>query len=42
MAGEELRKRLVDVPGIGDCFVGTIHAFANKILKNSGKLPEFT
>ena len=37
MAGEELRKRLVDVPGIGDCFVGTIHAFANKILRNSGE-----
>ena len=37
MAAEELKQRLVDVPGIGDCFVGTIHAFANKIFKNSGE-----
>lgn len=35
MAAEELKERLVDVPGIGDCFVGTIHAFANKIFGNS-------
>ena len=35
MAAEELKERLVDVPGIGDCFVGTIHAFANTIFKNS-------
>lgn len=35
MAGEELRERLIDVPGIGDCFIGTIHSFANKIFKNS-------
>lgn len=35
MAAEELKERLVDIPGIGDCFVGTIHAFANKIFKNS-------
>lgn len=37
MAAEELKERLIDVPGIGDCFVGTIHAFANKIFKNSGE-----
>lgn len=37
MAAEELKERLVDVPGIGDCFVGTIHAFANKIFKNSNE-----
>lgn len=37
MAGEELRERLVDVPGIGDCFIGTIHSFANRIFKNSGE-----
>lgn len=36
MAAEELKERLIDVPGIGDCFVGTIHSFANKILGNSG------
>lgn len=35
MAAEELKERLVDVPGIGDCFVGTIHAFANKIFQKS-------
>lgn len=37
MAGEELRERLIDVPGIGDCFIGTIHSFANKIFKNSNE-----
>ena len=35
MAAEELKERLIDVPGIGDCFVGTIHSFANKIFQNS-------
>ena len=34
---EELKERLVDVPGIGDCFIGTIHSFANKIFKNSNE-----
>lgn len=37
MAAEELKERLVDVPGIGDCFVGTIHSFANRIFKNSNE-----
>lgn len=37
MAAEELKERLVDVPGIGDCFIGTIHSFANRIFKNSGE-----
>ena len=37
MAAQELKERLVDVQGIGDCFVGTIHAFANKIFKNSNE-----
>ena len=37
MAAEELKERLADVPGIGDCFVGTIHSFANKIFKNSNE-----
>ena len=37
MAAEELKERLVDVPGVGDCFVGTIHSFANKIFKNSNE-----
>lgn len=35
MAAEEMRERLIDVQGIGDCFIGTIHSFANKIFKNS-------
>lgn len=35
MAAEEMKERLIDVPGIGDCFIGTIHSFANKIFKNS-------
>ena len=26
---------MIDAPGIGDCFIGTIHSFANKIFKNS-------
>lgn len=37
MAAEEMRERLLDVPGIGDCFIGTIHSFANKIFKNSNE-----
>ena len=37
MAAEELKERLVNVPGIGDCFVGTIHSFANKIFQNSNE-----
>lgn len=35
MAAEEMKERLSDVKGIGDCFIGTIHSFANKIFKNS-------
>lgn len=34
-AADEMKQRLSDVPGIGDAFIGTIHSFANKILKNS-------
>ena len=37
MAAEEMKERLVDVKGSGDCFIGTIHSFANKIFKNSGE-----
>lgn len=37
MAGDELKERLANVPGNGDIFVGTIHAFANKIFKNSNE-----
>lgn len=38
MAAEEMKERLVDVPGIGDCFIGTIHSFANRIFKNSNEI----
>lgn len=37
MAADELKQRLIDIENSGDCFVGTIHAFANKILKNSNE-----
>ena len=37
MAAEEMKERLIDVPGIGDCFIGTIHSFANKIFRNSNE-----
>lgn len=37
-AADEMKQRLSDVPGIGDAFVGTIHSFANRILKSSGKV----
>ena len=36
MAADEMRERLAKVKGIGDAFIGTIHAFANKIFANSG------
>lgn len=36
-AADEMKQRLKDIPAIGDAFIGTIHSFANKILKNSGK-----
>lgn len=38
MASEEIKERLEDVPGIGDAFIGTIHSFANKIMKLSGEV----
>lgn len=37
MAAEEMRERLDNIPGIGDAFIGTIHSFANKVMKLSGK-----
>lgn len=36
-AADEMRERLIDVDGIGDAFIGTIHSFANRILRASGK-----
>lgn len=37
MAAEEMKERLFDVPGIGDAFIGTIHSFANRVMKLSGE-----
>lgn len=37
MAAEEMRERLANNPKISDAFIGTIHSFANKIMKQSGK-----
>lgn len=37
LAAEEMKERLLDVPGIGDAFIGTIHSFANRLMQHSGK-----
>lgn len=37
MAAEEMRLRLSDIDSIGDSFIGTIHSFANRIMKESGE-----
>lgn len=37
MASEEMKNRLSRVPRIGDCFIGTIHSFANKIMSVSSE-----
>lgn len=37
MAAEEMRERLANNSKIGDAFIGTIHSFANKIMKQSGE-----
>jgi superfamily I DNA/RNA helicase len=37
MAAEEMKLRLSNVVGIGDAFIGTIHSFANHIMKESGE-----
>lgn len=37
MAAQEMKARLRDIPRTGDMFIGTIHSFANRILRNSGK-----
>lgn len=36
LAAQEMQERLKDVPGIENAFIGTIHSFANKILRYSG------
>lgn len=37
MAADELKERLADIDGVDDMFIGTIHSFANHILRDSGK-----
>ena len=37
MAAEEMRERLADVDGVEDAFIGTIHSFANRVMKLSGE-----
>lgn len=37
MATNEMKARLKGVEGIEDCFIGTIHSLAYKILKSTGK-----
>lgn len=36
-AANEMRERLSNVDGVSEAFIGTIHSFANHILKDSGK-----
>lgn len=36
MAANELYNRLSDIPKAKNCFIGTIHSYANKLLKKSG------
>ncbi len=38
MAAEEMKERLSNVDGIGDAFIGTIHSFANRVMKLSGEV----
>jgi DNA helicase-2/ATP-dependent DNA helicase PcrA len=37
MAADEMKERLADIPDISDAFIGTIHSFANRLLRKSGK-----
>lgn len=36
LAADELKKRLTDIPKAKNCFIGTIHSYANKLLKKTG------
>lgn len=36
MAANELYNRLSDIPKAKNCFIGTIHSYANKLLKKTG------
>lgn len=35
-AAEELQRRLTDIKKASGCFIGTIHSYANKLLKKTG------
>lgn len=35
LAADEMKERLKSVSNIGDCFIGTIHSFANKVMSLS-------
>ena len=37
LAADELKRRLVDVPNSDKCFIGTIHSYANHVLRKTGK-----
>lgn len=37
MATEEMRERLQANPKVGSAFIGTIHSFANKVMKTTGE-----
>lgn len=41
MAADEMIERLQGVRGIGDAFIGTIHSFANRVLKSSDSVEHF-
>lgn len=36
LAADELRRRISDIPKSDKCFIGTIHSYANKLLKKTG------
>lgn len=36
-AANEMKERLADIEGVNNAFIGTIHSFANHILKDSSK-----
>ena len=38
MAAEEMKLRLKDVEGVEEAFIGTIHSFANRVMKHTGEV----
>ena len=37
LAADEMKTRLKDVDGVGDMFIGTLHAFANMTIRNNAE-----